>query len=660
MRFVFMSQPDFACNPHALWSYVIKNTNFETAWIVKKVASYHVLEERGIPCALYGTLEAIDYISNADVIVANSYTYLEIQKREEQLLVNLWHGSGVKAHDYYDHNLNPRHVIKLKKYFNMVDLMCVHSLDDRFKLSAMLHFDLRKMYVTGQPRLDSVTNSDGKSKLINIFGENIKKYQKLIFFAPSYRANMSCHAGKIYSDNIFRLQDFDNSLLDEFLVKNNAAIIYKLHPIEQTAFLGREFEMSEHCYELTDMTLFEQDIRYDEILNAFDVMVSDYSSIAYDFLLLNRPIVYLLPDYEEYKNAKGFVFSNIDAYMPGEKAYTFEALLQALQNAFLEPGQYEDARKNVLNNRFDYMDGKSTERCFNQIMNFEKISDEYVPYESDPATVMPTVAELVRPHVHNKGVLLIDSMKEYADKGVLFKRIDEAEQVYYITSEIPGKFRSVYGRNSYKIVDLKLYHELLEIPKVNIAYIDGGVDYYKFATAEFKERKEKIRIGFAGTIDSRIYFSMVHCICEEFSNCEIIFAGTILGDFPAWLNGFKNLIYIEATYDELPEIVSSFDVAILPFFGGHQKKVPNELFQFLASGKCVVTSNMPNIPENSAIYKSASVSEVIANIRLILDGGLYKEKNKNAIELAQEFDWLKVAQNMLNNEYNYEKELRQK
>lgn len=59
-------------------------------------------------------------------------------------------------------------------------------------------------------------------------------------------------------------------------------------------------------------------------------MVSDYSSIVYDYLLLNRPVVYLLPDFEEYKNAKGFVFHNISLYMPGEKVYDFKNLLSAL------------------------------------------------------------------------------------------------------------------------------------------------------------------------------------------------------------------------------------------------------------------------------------------------------------------------------------------
>lgn len=481
MLVVFMSQPDFACNPHALWSYITKNTDFDTAWIVKKAISYNTLTERGIKCAVYDSIDANAIISDADIIVANSYTYLDIPKKDSQLLVNLWHGSGVKAHDYYDHDLNPRHAIKLKKYFEKVDLMCVHSLDDRFKLSAMLYFDLRKIYVTGQPRLDCVTGADGRKNLEKLFGEEMDQYQHFIFFAPSYRANMSCHAGKIYSDNIFRLDDFDDEKLAEFLTDRNAALIYKLHPIEQTAFSGRDFALNDSCYELTDKMLFEHDIRYDEVLNCFDVMISDYSSIVFDYLLLDRPIVYLLPDYEEYKNKKGFVFSNIDAYMPGEKAHDFDTLLKALKNAFDRPDQYADARKNVILNRFDYTDGKSAERCFRQIVGYEKINDEYVPYERDPRTIMPSVADHICQHIHDESILLIDSTKKFDDKEALFKAIGKAERVYYITSEIPSRFRSVSVINSYKIADLELYYSLIGMTEVHIAYVTGGVDYDLFS-----------------------------------------------------------------------------------------------------------------------------------------------------------------------------------
>lgn len=653
MLIVFMSQPDFACNPYALWKYVVENTDFDTAWIIKRGAYFEELTERGIKCAVYDSFESLEILDSADIIIANTYTFLEIPKKDNQLLVNLWHGSGVKAHDYYDHNLNPRHAIKLKNYFEKTDLMCVHSLDDRFKLSAMLHFDLRKMYVTGQPRLDCVTTSNGKEKLVKLFGEAISQFEHLIFFAPSYRSNMSSHAGTIYSDNIFRLDDFDSNQLNDFLEKHNAAIIYKLHPIEQTAFSGRSFEMGNRCFELTDRELFFHDIRYDEMLNAFDVMVSDYSSIAFDFLLLDRPIVYLLPDFEEYKNAKGFVFSNIDAFMPGEKVCQFGEFLNALENAFSHPDAYADARKNVINCRFDYIDGKSAERCFRQIMDFKKIDDDYVPYKSSPDTVMPSVTEQISRYIDKEYYMVIDSTKECENKDALLKKVEEADRVYYVTAEIPSRFRSVSAKNSYKIVDMGLYYSLLENPKVNIAYITGGVDYNKFSSVTFHGEKNKPRIGFAGTIDNRIYFAMVHCICEAFPECEVVFAGTIIGDYPAWLSGFDNLTYVEMTYDQLPEMIDSFDVAILPFFGGHKNTVPPELFQYLACGKNVVSSDMPNLPECSAIYKSSSITEAVENIRALLTSDVNAENIENAKATAKEHDWKRIAEKLCNNEYNY-------
>lgn len=399
--------------------------------------------------------------------------------------------------------------------------------------------------------------------------------------------------------------------------------------------------------------LFDNDIRYDEFLNEFDVMASDYSSIVYDFLLLYRPVVYLLPDFDEYKQAKGFVFSNIDAFMPGEKTADFKRLLSALTNAFENPEEYAGARKNVILNRFDYTDGKSTERCFRQIMEFHKISDEYTPYKSDPRTVMPSTAELLGRYIDSDSCLLIDSRKVYSDKEALRNEIARAKKAYYITGEIPSEFRSMSVRNSYKIEDLELYNEMLEMPGVNVAFISGGVDYDKFSAGHSSENKTRTRIGFAGTIDNRIYFSMVHCICEEFPDCEIMFAGMIIGDYPAWLSGFDNLVYKEVSYNELPDIISSFDAAILPFFGAHCNTVPSELFQYLACGKNVVTSDMPNLPECPAIHRSASVAEVIDNIRQVLSQNNCSDTIDAAKSVAEQHSWENIAKGLLNDEYNF-------
>lgn len=653
-----MSQPNFACNPYALWKYITENTDYETAWIVKKNYYYDELNKRGIRCELYDSLAGNKLIEKADYVILNSYTFPNLPKRKNQIFVNLWHGSGIKAHDYYNHNLNPKHVKKLVEFADIIDLMCVQSLDDRFKLSSQLHFDLRKAYVTGQPRLDCIANSNGRQKLIKIYGDRINKYEKLIFFAPSFRANMSSHSGKFYSDNIFRLDDYDDDKLNSFLEKNNAAIVYKLHPVEQTAFKGRVFNMNSHCYYLDDQILFDNEVQYDEILNAFDVMISDYSSIAYDYLVLNKPIIYLLPDYEEYKSTKGFVFKHVDIFMPGEKAFCFAELISALNNAISNPDLYNEERENVLLQRFDYLDSNSAKRCYETIMSYVPIDDNFEIYQSDPKLLMPSCAEQIMPYSkdNNGNIYIIDSTKPIISYEETIDKIFQSTKTYYITSEIPNKYRRLSGKNGYKIYDLQFYYDILNNPKVEISLINGGVDFKRFSCYKNNFTSNTTRIGFAGTIDNRIYFAMVQFICEAFPQAEIIFAGDIIGDYPIWLDGYENLRYIPATYNELPQIISSFDVAILPYFGEHQKLIPSELFQYLACGKQVIASNMPNLPQSQAIYISESIDEAVANLKIALKNKECEDIIESAKKIARVNDWKYIYSNLINGVYQVKNE----
>ena len=646
MLFVFMSQPDFACNPHALWKYIKENTKHEVAWILKRKNRYLDLRARGIRCALYNTIVGRKLVEEADYVITNSYTFLELPKRDGQVFVNLWHGSGIKAHDFYNHDMNPRHARKLHDFFEKIDLMCVHSLDDRFRLSAQLHYDMRKCYVTGQPRLDCVTKSNGKEKLCCLYGDKILSYDHIIFFAPSFRANMSTHSGTFMSDNIFRLEDYDDTALYEFLEETNSALIYKLHPIEQTAFSGREFQMNERCFELNDNMLFDCDIRYTELLNAFDVMMSDYSSIAYDYLLLDRPIIYLIPDYEEYNKARGFVFHNIDYYMPGDKVYFFDDMLKAMDDALNRPQKYAVERKNVMRQRFDFCDDKSAQRCYELIKDYVKITDEFEIYSSDPRTKMPSASELIRRYLPD-GIGVIDATLKDNDYTYVKDMCEKNKEVLYITHEIPDEYRRLSGQCSTDIGDLDFYYKLSSLPNVRVEQIGGGVDYKLFSEASVENTKLLKRIGFAGTIDNRIYFAMVQSICESFPEYEIVFAGDIFGDYPVWLKGYDNLKYIEASYGELPAIIQTFDVAILPFFGRHKDTIPTELFQYLAAGKNVVASDMPNLPECAAIYTSKSISDAVEQVKKALEEKQNKQNIEDAKRVAFSHDWKKIAKDLV-------------
>lgn len=651
MLFVFMSQPDFACNPHALYEYIERHTEHETAWLIKRDEKYYELKKRGIRCASYNTLEGNKLLESADFVIVNSYTFPQIQKREGQIFVNLWHGSGIKAHDFYNHDMDMKHARNIKKFSDMIDLMCVHSLDDRFKLSAQLNFDLRKCFVTGQARLDCVKTSHGIEKIKQLFGDKMQDYKKLIFFAPSFRANGSSHSGTIFSDNIFRAEDYNAAVLDKFLQENQAALIYKLHPIEQTAFSGREFHLSEDCYELTDQMLFEKDIRYDELLNAFDIMISDYSSIAFDFLLLNRPIVYLLPDYEEYVAERGFVFHNVDMFMPGKKAFSFMDMVEALQTTLEDPNRYKMERELVLSQRFDFYDDQSAKRCFETIVNFKKLPDvDDFQGESEEKRELsyPTTAELLSKWLP-KQYEVIDSTKEIPERFQLEIIRQNTEKKYlYITEEIPRELRKLTGRSTAEILDIAYYYDLCKCRNVQVCHVGGGVDYEMFSASCNlpKKNDRRRRIGFAGTIDNRIYFSMVQCICEVFSDFDIIFAGE-LTSIPVWMGGFENLHYVPVSYGELPEMIQTFEVAILPFFGRHKETAPKEYFQYLACGKQVVASDMANLPETDALYRSKSIGEAVDNIKKALLRVNDTKIQESARMTAKMYDWEKVAEKML-------------
>ena len=651
MLFVFMSQPDFACNPHALYEYIERHTEHETAWLIKRDEKYYELKKRGIRCASYNTLEGNKLLESADFVIVNSYTFPQIQKREGQIFVNLWHGSGIKAHDFYNHDMDMKHARNIKKFSDMIDLMCVHSLDDRFKLSAQLNFDLRKCFVTGQARLDCVKTSHGIEKIKQLFGDKMQDYKKLIFFAPSFRANGSSHSGTIFSDNIFRAEDYNAAVLDKFLQENQAALIYKLHPIEQTAFSGRKFHLSEDCYELTDQMLFEKDIRYDELLNAFDVMISDYSSIAFDFLFLNRPIVYLIPDYEEYVAERGFVFHNVDMFMPGQKAFGFMDMVEELQTALEDPNRYKMERELVLSQRFDFYDDQSAKRCFETIVNFKKLPDvDDFQGESEEKRELsyPTTAELLSKWLP-KQYEVIDSTKEIPERFQLEIIRQNTEKKYlYITEEIPRELRKLTGRSTAEILDIAYYYDLCKCRNVQVCHVGGGVDYEMFSASCNlpKKNDRRRRIGFAGTIDNRIYFSMVQCICEVFSDFDIIFAGE-LTSIPVWMGGFENLHYVPVSYGELPEMIQTFEVAILPFFGRHKETAPKEYFQYLACGKQVVASDMANLPETDALYRSKSIGEAVDNIKKALLRVNDTKIQESARMTAKMYDWEKVAEKML-------------
>ena len=78
-----------------------------------------------------------------------------------------------------------------------------------------------------------------------------------------------------------------------------------------------------------------------------DALISDYSSVAVDYLIVDRPIAFTLDDYEAYKKTRGFVFENPLIYMPGHHLYTFDDLEHFLLDVSMGLDPYKEQRAQV-------------------------------------------------------------------------------------------------------------------------------------------------------------------------------------------------------------------------------------------------------------------------------------------------------------------------
>ena len=103
------------------------------------------------------------------------------------------------------------------------------------------------------------------------------------------------------------------------------------------------------------------------LLHEADALVSDYSSVSVDFMLLNRPMAFALEDFAEYKEARGFVFSDPLAYMPGHHLYGFADFTAFLEDVARDDDRFAMERARILPKMHNLCQNY-TERIYRTIM----------------------------------------------------------------------------------------------------------------------------------------------------------------------------------------------------------------------------------------------------------------------------------------------------
>ena len=215
--------------------------------------------------------------------------------------------------------------------------------------------DINDVWVSGLPRNDYLLSAQKDEALIE---KHPYLNHKVILYAPTWREETQ-------SAEFFPFQDFDSEQLDAFLEKEQAYILLRGHKED----IKRADELSRFdVLKMKRVIKADQDLFPDvyELLPYVDVLVTDYSSIWIDYLLLDRPIIFVPYDLEEYLRTKG-LFLEFEKNTPGFKADNYKEFEHQIETYLNKPQEHVDWRKDIRDMYHTYQDGESSQRVYKLI-----------------------------------------------------------------------------------------------------------------------------------------------------------------------------------------------------------------------------------------------------------------------------------------------------
>jgi CDP-glycerol glycerophosphotransferase (TagB/SpsB family) len=342
---------DYYDNSKYFFEFLYKNeaNDFSFFLITKNKKSYTHLKNKFGDQVLYAfSFKAIMvYLRSKFVLLVNGngdiFPFTPTNKK--QVVINMWHAITFK---------NVGHLSKAKttNKINLdINYFLVSSESERESMIRAYSYPEETFKIFGTPRNDIFfipenrkRKADGKTKIL---------------YLPTFRDHSSV--------NFFPFADLDLKTFNDFLETKNIEILIKPHKNDSTneKLLG----IIENSPNIILKTSANTTIDIQHMLLDCDILLTDYSSVYFDFLLLDRPIIYIPYDLEQYKKERGLLF-DFEEVTCGDKVFTQKEFIESLTKNIENPAKDTEIRAAIRNRFHQHNDGQASERLFNFIKNY--------------------------------------------------------------------------------------------------------------------------------------------------------------------------------------------------------------------------------------------------------------------------------------------------
>jgi len=332
-----------------LFDYILKNdSNIEQFILVNNKIEINYPQYQGYIVNRY-SLRGIMLVLKAKFLVIDADGPF---RKGKFSIIQLWHGAGFKnilaLSGKYNLSFN-------KKRFTNICLVCATSKND--KIRKIKSFLTKEVFITGSPSNDFFFQEQTKHKIQDL-KQNLKidDSQRIFLYAPTYRKNSI----------INNLSDLFFEQLQNLAKDNNFMFLIKRHPKDKSYYSVDSFS------NITDIT--DNATQLQELLLGTDLLITDYSSIATDFALLKRPIIFYTYDIDDYMETQRGFYYDLKRILPGPFANTEEELLCLIKElSWFEDSNYQNKFKGFQDMFHLYMDGDSSQRVHKYILKLMKV-----------------------------------------------------------------------------------------------------------------------------------------------------------------------------------------------------------------------------------------------------------------------------------------------
>lgn len=361
----------YADNSKYFFEYIIKeHPEVRAVWFsgkadvvcalrLKGFEAYRFYDPKGIWVAMRA---GVAFISHSAVRDIRPFVFTSAS-----IFVNLWHGIPLKriALDDNVSEVRNKPFFQLFKWLAQVlcpgfrrqaDLFTAASIEDQRNFASAFAFPIDKLKITGYPRNDVLLKPQSSQPGDTVVEGGVKKG----IYVPTFRSKENT-SFDFFDQFGFCVEEVDRSL-GELRVK----LYLKLHHFNiPSAEIKNSILGAENIFFYEKLDIYEE-------LSDFDFLITDFSSIYFDFLLLERPIIFAPFDMSGFEDGVRQLYYDYAEVTPGPKAYSWPEVIKCIEEVMQKPDTYSAQVQQTKNRFHAFVDDRSSARVYREVISLLK------------------------------------------------------------------------------------------------------------------------------------------------------------------------------------------------------------------------------------------------------------------------------------------------